>query len=331
MSLSEIHNLTRSVLIREGASPEHADSVADCVRNAERDGASSHGMYRVPGYIRSLRSGKVRGDADPSLTRVNDTVMRCEGDRSFVSLVHRRYLEQVIQVARQHGVCIFAARRIAHWAALWPETEAIADAGLVAFACTSYLPTVAPHGTRHAFFGTNPVSFAWPRPLRPPLVFDMATSSSSLGDLSLKARMGEEVPEGTGLDGEGKVSKDPSEILKGCLLPFGGYKGSHLAMAVELLAGPLIGETTSYETAREDNQDGGPPLGGELIVAMSLDIISGSKESAEAAERFLKHLEEMESFGMPGQRRHQRRLDLGKRKIDAVTMAEIEKLLESSK
>ena len=43
------------------------------------------------------------------------------------------------------------------------------------------------------------------------------------------------------------------------LLPFGGYKGSGIAMMVELLAGALVGDNFSYETAAKDNKDGGPP------------------------------------------------------------------------
>jgi len=40
-------------------------------------------------------------------------------------------------------------------------------------------------------------------------------------------------------------------------------------MMVELLAGALIGENFSFETATKDNNDGGPPSGGEFIIAIS--------------------------------------------------------------
>ena len=73
------------------------------------------------------------------------------------------------------------------------------------------------------------------------------------------------------------VEMSPKEISKGgVLLPFGGYKGSGIAMMVELLAGALIGENFSFETAAKDNNDGGPPSGGEFILAISPEKISGS-------------------------------------------------------
>ena len=38
-------------------------------------------------------------------------------------------------------------------------------------------------------------------------------------------------------------------------------------MMVELLTGGLMGDLFSYEAGQQDNADGGPPPGGELILA----------------------------------------------------------------
>lgn len=84
----------------------------------------------------------------------------------------------------------------------------------------------------------------------------------------IAAREGHELPPGTGIDAEGNPTNDPNEVLKGALLPFGGYKGASIAMMVELLAASLIGEQLSFEAAQQDNNDGGPPRGGEFILAI---------------------------------------------------------------
>ena len=90
-------------------------------------------------------------------------------------------------------------------------------------------------------------------------------------------REGHKVPLGTGLNKDGKETTDPGEIVDGgVLLPFGGYKGSGIAMMVELLAGALVGDNFSFETAAKDNKDGGPPSGGEFILAISPDKSSGN-------------------------------------------------------
>ena len=68
LTLDEIYALARETLLGAGASEEHADAVADVVTRAERDGSHSHGLFRIPGYIASLRSGKVKGNANPGLS-----------------------------------------------------------------------------------------------------------------------------------------------------------------------------------------------------------------------------------------------------------------------
>lgn len=71
------------------------------------------------------------------------------------------------------------------------------------------------------------------------------------------ARAGESVAAGVGLDRDGASTRDARAIVDGgALLPFGGYKGSHVAMAIELLAGPLIGEYLSYVASLEYLPDG---------------------------------------------------------------------------
>ena len=211
-------------------------------------------------------------------------------------------------------------------AAMWPETEAVAESGLVSFACTSYMPMVAPAGAKKALFGTNPISFAWPRPGKTPVVYDMATAAMAMGEVMVAARDGHKVPLGTGLNKDGKETTDPKEISKGgVLLPFGGYKGSAIAMMVELLAGALVGETFSFETAARDNKDGGPPSGGEFILAISPEKIAGPNWNNHADEFFNK-MSDMEGVRLPGERRHKNRLDKGPRNINKDLIEKIKTL-----
>ena len=173
---------------------------------------------------------------------------------------------------------------------------------------------VAPAGAKKALFGTNPISFAWPRPGKTPVVYDMATAAMAMGEVMVAARDGHTVPLGTGLNKDGKETTDPKEISKGgVLLPFGGYKGSAIAMMVELLAGALVGENFSYETAAKDNKDGGPPSGGEFILAISPEKIAGP-DWEKHSDEFFKKMQSMDGVRLPGERRHKNRLDKGSKK-----------------
>ncbi|MFT7532867.1 MAG: delta1-piperideine-2-carboxylate reductase [Gammaproteobacteria bacterium] len=330
LSLDEIYTLARTALLNSGSSKEMASIVADTVMRAERDGSHSHGLFRIPGYVASLISGKVNPNANPKVENVTPVLIRCDADNGYAPLAHARCLDQLADAAKTYGIAMAQITRSHHFAALWPETEALAEKGLVAFTCVSYMPMVAPFGAKEKVYGSNPISFAWPRKDQPPVVFDMATAAMAMGDIQIAARDGKELPTGTGLDKEGQPTIDPKDIDPttggGMILPFGGYKGSHIAMMVELLAGPLVGETVSFETARKDNKDGGPPAGGQFILAMSPEITSGSEDWDSSANSLFGRLKSFDHLRLPGERRHKNRQNMGPRSINAELVEKIQGL-----
>jgi len=326
LSLDEIYNLARKTLLFNSCDEENASILSNTIMRAERDGSLSHGLFRLPAYIAALKSKKVNGKARPTIQNIAPSVLKVLGNNAFAPMVLSVGLPAVIELAKKNGVAILAITNSHHMAALWPETEAIAEAGLVGFACTSYKPTVAPAGATKPLFGTNPISFAWPRSGQTPVVYDMATASMAMGEVQVAAREGHKVPLGTGLNKDGKETTNPSEIADGgVLLPFGGYKGSGIAMMVELLAGALLGEWFSFETKEHDNNDGGPPKGGEFILAMSPDKIAGPNWDKHADEFFIK-MKSMDGVRLPGERRHKNRLDKGPRQINKELVEKIKGL-----
>ena len=327
LTLEEISKLAHDAMTANGCDEANAAALADIVTRAERDGSHSHGLFRIPGYVKALRSGKVDGAASPTVEKRGASIVRVDGHGGFAPLAQARGLPALAEVAQAEGVGVLSLTGIHHFAALWPESEYLAERGLVGIACTAYMPMVAPAGATEKLFGTNPISFAWPRPDATPVCFDMATASMAMGDLQIAARDGKQVPPGTGLDVDGKATTDPAKIAKGMLLPFGGYKGSAIALMVELLAAGLTGESFSYEARERDNGDGGPPRGGELVIALSPQKIAG-EGWAEHVEAFMKRLTGLDGVRVPGERRHKNRLDKGPRAINAGLVRSIQELLE---
>jgi delta1-piperideine-2-carboxylate reductase len=315
LSLKEIYSLAYQTMISNGCNEPNAQALADIIFRAERDGSHSHGLFRVPGYVKALRSGKVNGKAEPRIINKTSAIIQVDGQRCFAPLAQEIGLPILAEAASKIGIAALSLTNVHHFAALWPETEFLADRGLVGIACTAYMPTVAPAGSTEKLFGTNPLSFAWPRPGKQPVCFDMATSAMALGDLQIAARDGNLVKPGTGLDKEGNETTNPTEIISGVLLPFGGYKGSAIALMVELLAAGLTGEQFSFEAKENDNSDGGPPRGGELIIAMSPKLIAGDGWEAHV-ESFMKRLTSLSGVRVPGERRHKNRLNKGPRYIN---------------
>ena len=326
LSLEDIYNLANKTLLANGCDEETSNILSDLIMKAERDGSLSHGLFRLPAYVAGLKSGKINGKNRPKISKITPSVVKVDGNNCLAPMVLNKSLPELIKAAQENGVAVLSITNSHHMAAMWPETEAIAEEGLVAFACTSYKPAVAPAGSIKPLFGTNPISFAWPRKSKPPVVYDMATASMAMGEVQVAKREGHKVPLGTGLTKEGKDTTDPAEIADGgVLLPFGGYKGSGIAMMVELLAGALVGDNFSYETAEKDNNDGGPPSGGEFILAISPEKLSNSDWDTHSS-KFFEKMKAMGDVRLHGERRHKNRLDKGPRHINEDLVNKIKSL-----
>ena len=166
MTVEEIHQLAKQVLSANGCDEANANAIATTVSTAERDGSESHGLFRIPGYVGSMRSGKVNGSANPQHEAVTPAVIRMNGDNGYTPLAIERGIPLLAESAKTCGIAAMSIVNTYHFAALWPETEALAEHGLVGMAFTAYKPKVAPAGAKEALFGTNPVSVAWPRPTK---------------------------------------------------------------------------------------------------------------------------------------------------------------------
>lgn len=191
-----------------------------------------------------------------------------------------------------------------HFAALWPEIEALTAHGLAAMAmCPSY-SSVAPSGGNEALMGTNPFAFGWPRDETDPYVFDFATSVAARGEIELHRRAGTPLPKGWAVDRSGNPTTDPEAALNGAMLPFGGHKGSAIATMIELLAGIMIGDLTSREALDRLGSFTLLPGHGELILAFDPARFSAGREgNAMARAETLFEAITGQGARLPSQRR----------------------------
>ena len=142
LSLEDIHRLARDVMMANGCDAANADALADIITRAERDGSHSHGLFRVPGYVKALRSGNVDGTAQPVVTRRSASVVHVAGGGCFAPLAKAVGLPVLAEAALESGAAALSLTGIHHFADLWPETEYLAERGLVGIACTAYMPAV---------------------------------------------------------------------------------------------------------------------------------------------------------------------------------------------
>ena len=307
LSLSEVSSIALVALQAQGFSAQQAAAISATITAAERDGCTSHGLFRVPFYVKALQNPNTDAQAVPVIDHPKAAVVRVDARHGFCPLALQMGLPELSQKAKQQGIAALAINNAYNIAALWPEVEQLAEDGLVAMAFTCANAFVAPAGGNKALFGTNPMAFAWPREGRAPMVFDQASSVCARGEIQLHLRDGKPIPDGWAIDKHAKTTTDPAAALEGAQLTFGGYKGSSIALMVELLAGALVGDLFSYESTEQDKAGTGAPFGGEFILAIDPSTFNASNGHLAHGEELFERLLSQEGTRLPGDRRHRTR------------------------
>ena len=146
ISLEDIYKIAKDTLIFNGCDDDNSEAVARTVTHAERDGSVSHGLFRIPGYVAALRSKKVKGNARPKNNYLTQNTIRVDGDYGFAPMAIKIGMPSLIETTIKHGVGVLTIQNTHHFAALWHETEELAENNLIGIACTAYMPSVAPAG-----------------------------------------------------------------------------------------------------------------------------------------------------------------------------------------
>jgi delta1-piperideine-2-carboxylate reductase len=245
---AELAALIARAFTRHGMSPDNAVIVAAVVAAAERDGAQSHGLLRLPGYIATLQSGWVDGRARPRVTRPAPAIIAVDAHNGFAQVALEAARDAALETVRELGMVALCIRDSHHFAALWPDVEPFAEQGLVALTMVNARSRIVAWGAQRKVLGTNPMAFACPTADGPPMVWDQAASLRAQGEVLLARTEGRTVAEGVGQDAEGRPTTDPAAILDGgALLPFGGPKGAGIAFMIEVLAAALTGGRFGFE------------------------------------------------------------------------------------
>ncbi len=269
LSLDEVEELAKSVLVAAGMDEHGSTVLAGLVRMSERDGPRSHGLRMLPVYAQSFSSGYANPEADPSVERIAPGVLRGDGDNGYYQIVAAKARDELIEMARANGIAAFTCANCHHLGALRFDTGPLADAGLVALGVVNSLSMVVPQGGTRPVFGTNPMSFACPRPGRAPVVWDQASSMVALMDIRMAAAEGHELPRPAGLDPNGQPTSDPNAILETrSLLPFGEHKGAAIAFLIEVLGAALAGGTLSVDNANREAHGALNIKGGSTLIAI---------------------------------------------------------------
>src|SRR5271168_3019394 len=168
--------------IAAGIPATDAETVAGLMVEADLRGSDTHGVIRLPLYVRRIRAGGVNAKPNIRVVSERPSAALIDGDNGMGHLVMKRAAELAIEKAKVTGVGWVGARMSNHAgpAALYATMPLKHDMIGLYFAMGSnnHLP---PWGGSENLLGTSPMAVAVPAGDEPPIVLDMSPTVAAFG------------------------------------------------------------------------------------------------------------------------------------------------------
>lgn len=287
-----------------GLTDADARQTAEVLVSADARGKHSHGLLRLPRFVRGIAHGNVDPAGEIEVVADRGGAATISGGSRLGPVVASAAVGEAMDRADEFGVSAVGVNDSNHLGMLGYYTDQLRQEGYVGIGLTNTEPAMPPHGGSDPILGTNPIAIGLPTD--PAFNLDMSTSAIARGSVVERRHAGQSLPDGVALDANGDPTTDPEAALDGTILPFGGPKGSGLAIAVEVLAGGLAGAAMGDDvTGTYHTED--PCTKGDLFLAVDPGAL-GATAFVDRASEFLQHLvdgptaDHAESIRLPGQR-----------------------------
>jgi len=256
-----------------GMPPADAAFYAQSLVDTNLWGIDSHGVLRVPIYIKRLLAGSC--NPKPNITTIKSaiTLEVLDGDDGAGQIVGREAMLRAIELAKTYNIGIVGVIRSNHFGAAATFTRMAVAEGMIGIAMTNVVQNVVAPGGSKPIIGNNPFSVAVPTYGDFPFVLDISLSTVAGGKLLLASKKGEKIPLDWATDKNGQPTDDPDEAFKGFLLPVGGHKGLGLAYTIEILTGLISGGVFLEAMKGMYKYPDDPSLTSHLMAAVNISAI----------------------------------------------------------
>lgn len=227
-----------NLLIAAGVREEDARIVADSITTAELFGFQSHGVIRIPHYLKRLRIGSINKRPEIRVVKRSGNTAVVDGDHGLGHAIAHAAMNEAIGLA-EGGVGFVGVRNSSHFGIAGYFALQAVRKDMIGIVVSHTDVAVVPYGGRVPAVGTNPLAVAVPTDREFPILLDMATSTASLGKILVARDKGDSIPADWAVDEEGNPTTDPHAAKY--LLPMAGAKGYGLALIFDILSGPLTG------------------------------------------------------------------------------------------
>lgn len=220
-----------------------AEIVTDVLLEADLLGHHSHGIVRIPFYVKDIQAGLMEPATRVTIEKDSTGWALLDAGRGWGHVAATRAIELAIEKAKSSGVAMVGVRRSSHFGMARYYANIAVKSDMVGIVYSTAEPTMAPWGGLTPLIGATPMAIGMPTNSGFPLILDMAPTVTALGNVSMAAFRGEKIPEGWVTDREGRPTTDPSRGLEELLaIPMAGHKGYALALSIQVLCRVLTGQ-----------------------------------------------------------------------------------------
>jgi LDH2 family malate/lactate/ureidoglycolate dehydrogenase len=281
-------NFSEQLLVAGGMPADDAQLVARLLVKADLRGYPGHGVTRIPSYLAWIGDGTIKLANKPKIEREGKITAVIEGNHYIGQVAAQMAMNVAIRKAQEFGAGVVCLRHASHIGRLADFMEMATEARLIGMGAVSVgSGTTTVYGGMKRVTGTNPIAFGIPARNGRPILLDFATSAMSMGEIQKRVARKQPIPDGVMLDAHGNPTTDFKRFRgppRGVFLPFGGHKGSGLALVTEILGGLLSGNGLG----RDWWDRGGHGINGVFLQAIAIDEF-------QDAERFFDQVEQLVS------------------------------------
>lgn len=283
--------VVRAIFSRCGMSDVDANLLAESLVHADLRGIHSHGVLRIPDYVKKLTKDGVNPRGRPRIVSERAAAIVIDGGNSMGQIGGAFAMKRVIKKARGLGLALAAVRGSNHCGAMDWYTLMATRTDMIGLAGTNALPTMAPWGGTEKIVGINPLSIAMPAKKHPPFVVDLAFGATAHGKIRVYHQKGSPIPDGWAFDAEGQPTTDATKALSGLIQPIGEHKGVGLGMAIGMIASLLSG--AAYGTELGSMIEGPRPgLDGHFFAAIDIAAFQDVESFKERVDAVIDEVHE---------------------------------------
>ena len=309
VAATDLERFCADIFSAVGVPSEQAVQIAENLVDADLKGIESHGVLRVPQYVRRIEAGVVNPNPKVTLQRDAPATAVADGDNGMGQIVSLQAMELVIDKASKGIPAFVAVGNSNHFGAAGYYAERAVGHGMIGIATTiGGINHMLPWGGAEPMPGNNPFAFALPGGEAGAVVLDMACSVAARGKIMAAAKAGREIPADWSTDAQGRPTTDPVRALEGYLQPVGGAKGYALTLTIGLLSTMLCGagfgsEVTDWLHDLERPQNIGHLFGAIPVTCFEdMDVYRARMDKAAQDIRGVKRAPGAEQIYLPGER-----------------------------